>query len=186
MEAPTSEQVRTWSQVDFGSLGYPQNDPDPLDELIARSEAFFGEITGLGFDPVTDSALVAVPDRQAPMVRQAVQRMVEMLAVQSQPDIIDTLGDFMLLSSFSAGNYSESRRSLSEIEKNQMLVADPTLNGLLWVLMTPDKQAFWYAWLNDINAPAWDVQEVWWGAPHIVGWGDPWYAWNGGTVDWSR
>lgn len=187
MDAPTAEQIRSWSQLDFGSLGYPEGgNPDPLDELVARAGAFFGEIAGLGFDPVTDAALVVVPDRLAPLVRQAVQRMVELLAVQSQEDVIETLGDFQLLSSFSAGNYSETRRSLSELQKNQMIVADPTLNGLLWALMTPEKRSFWFAWLSGTNEPAFDIVEVDWNAPHLVGYfyGSPFGHLP--AIDWPR
>ena len=77
-------------------------------------------------------------------------------------DIIETAADFMLIQSFSAGSYSESRRSLTELKNAGMIDADPRVNALLWPLLTDDRRDEWLSWLNGKNAPAFEVTEVDW------------------------
>lgn len=168
MNEPTAEMIREWSQVDFGTLGFPEGaTPDPLQEVVDRSTAFFVEATGLVFDNA-DSITLA----REPLVRQVVQRSVEIMAMQGAQDIVETVADFLLLSSFSAGSYSESRRSLADLKNLRFIHADPTLNGLFWSLLTPDKYAWWMAYFNGENEPAWEVTEmVWQGGSGLDGYG---------------
>lgn len=180
MILPTAAEVRSWSRVDFAAQGFPPATPDPLDEYMARAYGFLGELVGRGCDPLPDTIL-EVPVRMEPLYRQALQRILEILVMNAAEDVVSTLADFQLLSSFSAGNYSETRRSLTELKDARMLVADPGLNSLLWMLMTPEKRSFWMAWLTGENEPAYAYEEHL-GWPFAGPRSDPW---SPGAVDWN-
>lgn len=165
MTSPTAAEIREWSKVDFGALGYA--DDDALQLLIDRSAALFTQIT---FRPIDAS----LPTTLETVVNQVVQRMTEILAFQSQQDFVETLSDFQLISSFTAGPYSETRRSLTEIKEAKMLTADPALNTLLMTLLTPDAMDFWLGWWSGENPPAFEVTEVDW--TFGSGFDTPWRA----------
>lgn len=154
MDAPDAEAVRGWSKVDFDSLGYA--DDTDLQVLVDRASAMYVQITGRPMDST-------MPVEFAPLAEQATQRMTEILAFQAQQDYAETLSDFQLLSNFSAGPYSETRRSLTEIRGAPMLVGDPGLNAALFASMTPERYEFWYGWLTGNNPPAFEITEVDWG-----------------------
>lgn len=153
MVAPTAAQMKEWSQLDFASLGFETD--VKLGRIIARAVAALQQITGLSLSTVEPGI--------EPLVEQAVQGLTEQLAYQAQPDIVETLSDFDLISSFSAGPYSETRRSPGEAFKARMLNAWPWLSDLLWTLLTPDKIDFWNAYFGGDVAPAFAVSEVDWG-----------------------
>ena len=153
MARPTVAEIRQWSKVDFGELTYA--DDADLQVLIDRSADYVEWATGREMDD-------SLPPEYAGMMDQAVQYKTEALAYQNQPDIVETVADFMLLSSFSVGEYSETRRSLTELKEAGMIDADPRLNQLLWACMTDDKRAFWEDFLSDENAPAFSVTEIDW------------------------
>lgn len=153
MTAPTAAQIREWSKVDFNTLGF--SDDADLQVLVDRSVTLFAQITGR---PV-DATMPVEYDRA---VEQVIQRMVEVLAFQAQQEYVETLSDFQLIASFSAGSYSETRRSLTEIKDARMLVADPALNALLLTLLTPDMQDFWIGWWSGQIPPGFEVTEVAW------------------------
>jgi hypothetical protein len=155
MDTPTPTQINEWSQVEFGELGYP-DDPS-MQVLIDRAAAWIEWVTGQTY--------ANMPTQFETIAAQAVQYMVEDQAYQSQPENLETVGDFMLISSFSAGSYSETRRSLEELKKFGWLSADPRLNSLLWAMLTPEKRDDWTAWIQGINAPAFETTEVDWRNP---------------------
>lgn len=162
MTKPTPEQIDTWSQVDFGTLGYP--DIADIQPLIDRAWAWLAwasghtaEMGGPLLDAWTDAAM-------EPLVQQAVQAKTEGLAYQGRPDVIETAADFMLIGSFSAGSYSETRRSIKDLQMAGMIDADPRINSLLWPLMTADMRDLWMSWLTGKNPPAFEVTEMDWGA----------------------
>lgn len=156
MAAPTADQILEWTKVDLASLGYTT--PEELGVLVERAIAFVENSTGQVF--------ASMPSNFQKLAEQAVQVTVEMLAFQSQEDIAETLADFGLIQSFTAGGYSENRRSLTEIKAAGMISANPILHGLLWSMLTDDKRDEWLGWMTGQNAPAWEVTEVDWG-----GWG---------------
>jgi hypothetical protein len=164
MILPTALEVRSWSRLDFGSLNFSV-DAD-LDRLIVRAEASFRRITGL--------RLTEVPGEDVPLVQQAIQGMTEQLAFQAQPEILETLSDFDLLSSFSAGAYSEQRRSPREMFEARMVNPWPWLNAALWGLMTPEREEYWTNFFTGGNAPAFAVSEVNWGGSDV----DSSYIWG--------
>jgi hypothetical protein len=150
---PTAAEIRERSQVDFGTLGYEKD--EELDRLIASVVPMFTWITGRTLD--------AMPPELEEAVTLCIERMVAVLAYQEQPEQIATISDFLVLSSFSAGSYSESRRSLTELKEARMISGDPVLNGMLLGLMDPERLDFWLAWWDDENAPFFAVTEVAWG-----------------------
>lgn len=152
MDRPDATAIIGWSKLDFGVLNY---DETTLQVVVDRAIALVETITGRVLDATMPSGLDTI-------AQAVVQRMTEVYALQNQPEVLETLGDFELLSSFSAGSYSESRRSLTELRDARMIVPDPTLNSMLYALMTPDKLDEWSTWFTGENAPAWDVQEVDW------------------------
>lgn len=160
MAAPTAADVRTWSRIDFDSLGYASGDPDGLEFLVERAAQYVTWATGRDWS--------SMPSELRKIAEEAVQLVTETLAYQSQEDIVETAADFMLISSFSAGSYSETRRSMAEMKNSGMIHANPLIHGLLWSLLTDDKRDDWLSWMTGQNAPAFAVTEVNWSQ------GDPW------------
>jgi hypothetical protein len=155
---PSVDDIKAWSAVDFANL---VPDDGVLQVLIDRAVGWFQQITGRVVDDTMPSEFEAT-------TREALQRMVEVAAYQRQPDQIETVADFMLISSFSAGSYSETRRGLDEIAKAKAITGDPYLNSLLLGLLTPDQMDWWLAWWSGENPPAFEVTEVDWGLRSIL------------------
>jgi hypothetical protein len=155
---PTAADIREWSKVDFDSLTY--SDDADLQLVIDRAGDYIEWMTGRTMDDT-------MPTQFERGFNQAVQYKTEDYAYIDQPENVETIGDFMLISSFSAGSYSETRRSLDELAKARMIDADPRLNSLMWGLMTDDKRDFWNDWLNTVNSPAFEVTEVDWSLTHL-------------------
>lgn len=155
MQIPTASDVRTWSRIDFGALGYPEATPDPLQVLVDRAAAYVGGVTGrVASDFPTGDPLI-------PVVEQAVQLRTEQLAYESQEDYVETAADDVV-QSFSAGNYSETRVDPLKRAAMHTLNANPALERALWLCMTPDKQDEWTALLGGAHVPAVNVAEVDW------------------------
>lgn len=161
MTTPTAEDIRSWSKVPFARLGFAEGTPDPLDRLVSIALGLFFEITGRRLDDTWPSA-----DHDERVAEHIVTRMTEILAYQAQKSYVSTLSDFQTLSGFSAGSYSETRRSLTELKQARMVVGDPALDALLWPIMTDEKYDFWLEWLTGTPRPAWGVTEVDWGAAY--------------------
>lgn len=161
MAAPTAEEIREWSQVDFDSLGYGE---DPaLQRLVNVALAVFTRWTGQSWSGDTYSDIAPATGTEALAV-DAIQTLTEIAAYRKQADRAETFGDFDLLSSFSAGGYSESRRSgkdLREVSLSQM-------EAMLWPLMTAAKQEEWKEMISGINAPAFEVTSEDFGIPRDV------------------
>lgn len=154
VDAPTADDIRQWSIVDFGSLGFA--DDALLGRLIERvTEAV--ELT-------TGRPLAGLPGEFDKQMEQVLQMLVEQGAYQAQPDQIETASEFFLISSFTAGSYSETRRGLEEIRKSGLLNPNPTIHFLLWALMTAAKRDEWLGWITGVNAPAFETTEVNWSA----------------------
>lgn len=158
MNTPDAADIREWSKIPFGQLGFPEGNPDPLQLWVDRALGFFYEITGRRLDSTWPG------DLDEHVAEYIVQRITEILAYQAQKAYVSSLSDFQTLSGFSAGSYSETRRSLTEIKQARMIVGDPALDSLLWPVMTDDKYDFWLEWMGGAARPAWGVTEVDWGA----------------------
>lgn len=129
MNAPTPDEIRYWSSVDFDILGF--GEVERMRVLIERATEDVMNITG--------RTLESMPPELLRTAQLAIQLRVEQLAFQSQPDYVETLADFDLISSFSAGQYSETRRSVGEAVQAKVLSSNPALNGVLMGLLTPEK-----------------------------------------------
>jgi hypothetical protein len=152
MIAPTFEQVQEWTELEQ----LKSADEVKAQRLVARAGASLLQITGLAWE--------TVPAGQEPLVQQAVQGLAEMLTYQTSAENLETLSDFDLIKSFSAGPYSETRRDAGDAMKARLLVAWPWLSDLLWGLLTPDRYDYWTAFFGGQNAPAFAVTEMDWGA----------------------
>jgi hypothetical protein len=152
--APTASQVRSWSKLGFAELGFA--DDTSLGRLVAVAVSTLRRITGID--------LAAVEVWQEPEFQMAIQGLAEQLAFQAQPDQLETLSDWDLIQSFSAGPYSETRRSAEDAFKARMLNPWPWLNRLLWGLLSPDMFDYWTAFFSGTQAPAFAVTEMDWGA----------------------
>lgn len=162
MAAPTSAEIRSWSQVPFAERGYPAptgSDPDPLDLLTGRAIEYVNDTTGRD---------VAEPPAEfKATLQEAVQRRVEQLIYGGGEEAAETAGDFDLIDSFGAGSYNEKRRGIGDVEKGKVVNPWPLLNDLLWRAMTEDKKDDWLEkW--GVVVPAFEVTEVDWQAPDYL------------------
>jgi hypothetical protein len=150
---PTTADIHAWSKVDWNELSV---DDVGLAELIARASVW---VTAITFRPI-DSTM---PVWMEPLARQAIQMRTEQIAYQEQPDYVETAADDVL-SSFSAGGYSESRTDPSRRGESRSLTSWKALSDILWLLMTPDAVAYWTEILSGKMPPAMLVTPVAWGA----------------------
>jgi hypothetical protein len=144
MDAPTAAEVREWAppQFAFASYGYPAPEGEAPDTLEARTRwawAYVLETTGRTPEDLTgnDQALA----------EQAVTLRVMQLALGSSATTFATLSK-PWIKSFTAGSYSETRFSPSELggnAKDVLTKVNPWLElaSLLWLLMTDEKRDYW-------------------------------------------
>lgn len=175
MPVPTAQLVFEESNVDLAAAGYPVG--PRLDRLVRVALALVRRHAGQGWSP---DGLVFVPGAPVtladePLVEHAVITLVQFLALRSSADVVETMADFDLLTSFSAGSYSESRRSGKDAaDANRAF-----LRSVLWPVMSDEARDQWLSEDTGVNAPAFAVTEVDWsgslmgqvgpdGAPWIV------------------
>lgn len=173
MDPLTIEQLRALipEAIDLGALGLEVADPDPIAEPYAIAVASFPGYTG--------HELAALPAALDPLARRALVLLTLRQAQDLSADRLETLADFDLLQNFSAGGYSESRRSADDALKLQMLglTGWPGLDSLLIGLMTPEKREELDARQSGVNAPAFAVGEPDWGGFDPAGSLNPWGSW---------
>lgn len=164
MIAPTATDVQGWTNL----TDLKDADDTVAVRTVAVAGSLFQRITGLKF---TD---VQVDDE--PVVQMVVQGLSELVFVQQSADTLDTLSDFDLIQSFSAGPYSETRRDPDAARKARLLVAWPWLSELLWGLLTPGQYDYWMEFFSDPteHTPAFAVTEVDWSGTRL----DPAYWWG--------
>lgn len=178
MDQPTGSDIRAWAppQLDWTKYGFADasgSDPDPLDvraqwavgQLYADTGRTLASITGPEETVIAQQVLVAFA------VMGAMGGSAAALRVAEAP----------WLKSFSAGSYSETRFSPSELAGGRGTMPYPIeLWNLLWALMTPEKQDDWRLRLGMGNAPAGSfVQPDWGGGEHFGPriWGDGIETW---------
>lgn len=125
-----------------------------VEETLAQAISSFKRFTGLAF--------ATVPTDDEPLVRRAVRGLTELHFTQDSAEYMETLADWDLIQSFTAGSYSETHRSAEDAMKARLLVAWPWLSSLLWDLMTDEKRDH-FDELFGAKVPAFGVQEVDWG-----------------------
>lgn len=174
---PTAADVRGASQLDWDEYGSGLGaDPGPggLQEIVDRAESAFYSITGQKLD--------SIDVRYAPQVRRVIQAMTEQLAMQGGEDVLDTQSDWDLISSFTAGPYSENHRSPKDMLDGRMLFPVPWVSMALWGLLTPERYSFWWAFFTGQNQPAYETTDVFWSEGQAIGrLYDPYGGWFGGA-----
>src|SRR5580765_3242459 len=132
---PDAAYVRAHSKVDFSDpdLGYPVESPDDLfQEVVDQAVSYIESVTAR---PYIGGA--PIPVSYVPLMAQAVRMRTEQIVQESQATNVENVGDFDMISSFTAGAYSETRRGLADANemKAGMLNPWPALNRLLWLLL---------------------------------------------------
>lgn len=169
MDVPTAADVRTWTpaSIEWDALGFPEGDPDPLALTVAQANTYVAWTIGRRLQEITPTTDPYVD--LTPVVEQAIAMRTYQIVVQNSEDYLDTLGDFDLIQSFTAGGYSETRRSGVRLTRggSEAGVPEvnpwPPLNQLLWLAMSDDRRDDWRFWISGITPPAWEIEEVSWG-----------------------
>ena len=151
MVAPTFNNIKTWSLVDFAALSVAVSDAK-LAVFVARANDYVVTMSGRSFEQM--------PASFETLAQECVQMRTEQLCYQAQPDQIDTRTDD-LVSSFGTDGYNESRRGLNEPDKEKMVNSWQALHDRLWRLMTDESRDEWRErWAGAV--PAFEVSEVDW------------------------
>lgn len=152
---PDAAYVVSASKLDFAEYGYTSNDgPGGIQELVDRAESSFWRITGQTIDEIDA--------KDAPLVRRVIQGMTEQIAMSSSADTLDTMADWDLIQSFSAGPYSETRRSPEDMLKAKMLNPVPWISDALWSMLTPAQYEHYWMFFSGANIPAWQATDTYW------------------------
>jgi hypothetical protein len=169
MTRPDAAFIRSISQVDFAARGYPEpagTDPDPLQFVVAGANSYVEFITWRLLD-------ASMPTMLEPIAQLAVRMRTEQVVMQGQEDTVETAGDVDLISSFSAGAYSETRKDPERRAEQRALNPWPALNDVLWMLLglvpgednelVDGRRDYWRYILGMApNPPAWSTVEVDW------------------------
>lgn len=141
MDAVTDANIRSWSKLDWATLGY--GTAGTLGTIVTWSTDYVLAITG--------RTLADMPADLVSIAQQAILRRVEQVAQQNQPDYQETAADD-LVASFGAGKYNESRAKRDEVAK--LINPNPELHNLLWHLMTDEKREEYLQLVDPDNNPA--------------------------------
>jgi hypothetical protein len=167
MDKPTVDEIRLWSRVKFAREGYA--DDEKLANVIDRSAAYVSWVTGQRVDAVTLDASMSPtgsPLDLEPIMDQAIQMRVEQVVLQGRTGYLGSAAEMDVIQSFSAGGYSEqrarggfaSRTGAAEKSINKW----PSLEELLWMLMTEERFAFWLAFVSGQPLASFWVEEIDW------------------------
>lgn len=142
---------------------------DPLDQHVAFALDAFPALTGL--------LLENVPVTKEAMAKRALMLLTLKTAMDITPDRLETIADFDLLSAFSVTGYSETRRKPDEYLKMQLagLTGWAMLDGILLLVMDPDRRDEILAVINGTAVPAVEyTQPDWYASGYMGGIGDEW------------
>jgi hypothetical protein len=154
---PTAADVRAASKLDFDDYGYPVSQdglPGGLQEVVNQAESAFYRITGQSLD--------RIDTKDAPLVRRVITGLTQQMAMQNSEDYLDTTSDWDLIVSFSAGPYSETRRSAVDMFQARMLNPVPWLSSALWSLLSEERYGYYMAFFTGYNMPAFQTSDVFW------------------------
>lgn len=187
MDRPTSETVRALTPAppngtDYAAFGFPPPppEPDPLQPLVDASIQYLEQVTGR-------APIETTPPELESLMNMAVRMRTEQFLHVTSADSVESAADSDVVS-FSAGSYSETRRTERGHREGEWWI-NPwgALDDLLWLLMTPEKRAEWEAKAKNIVEPAFAVASPDWdqfsigdfppGGPGLdadLAW--PWYA----------
>jgi hypothetical protein len=187
---PTVAEIRERSRLDWDADGYGED--AALQTIVDQAVNWLAYMTARRYpDAQTD----AYPEVKSTMDVVVMMR-AEQMALMLRADQLETVADFDLIGSFSAGLYSETRRNLDMAKGTaRPLNPWPALNDLLWLLLglfpgevndaVSDRYDYWFGILTGQNPPAWAAIEVDWGRgmglepwPGSLLWPDPAGVWD--------
>lgn len=156
MDPVTTDDIRTWSKVDFTGRGYPTGAPDPLDIEVTRAHAYVEDVTGRETADVTDGSVMAT--RWA----EAVQARTEQQVIWNSDDYAGDSNESAV--DITVTGYSQRRIASKEQSPRDMVNPWPKLNDLLISLMTDEKREYWISLglLPGGNTPAEVITEHGW------------------------
>lgn len=146
----------------------------PLQRVVDRAVGYVVTVTGQDITaPILPPSLSEA--LFASLFDQAVQMRTEQVVLQGRKGHLSSAASNSVISSFSAGSYSESHRDPTRRGEEKSINLWPDLDELLWLLMTPDKQDYWRAFLAGQGAPDFVVQQMdWMGIGGAVTFFEPW------------
>lgn len=152
MVVPTASELMAISEVPFDDL-LTGDVPAKVDRLILWSTGEIRRKTGR----IIVSG-VEFPDGLDSTIDELLVRLVEYKAYNSTEDQRETRAD-NAIASFTAGRYSETRRSLGEFAK--LLHPDPEIAALMKDAFTDEKLEEWEILIGRVR-PAWTFVEFDW------------------------
>lgn len=177
MDAPTAKEIREWSKVDFDDLDFPEpaepeKETDPLERPVNRANLWLQHTTGRIYsllevptekEPEETDEAFALRVLEAEWLMQSMQlasmMLVEHAVFVAQPEHAETSADFNQIQSFSAGSYSETRRSPNSRSRGLHPWSD--LADLLNDLLTDEKRGILEGGdtpgIRTDSPPRWDV-----------------------------
>jgi hypothetical protein len=170
--APTAAEVRARSRLDFSAEGYPEDDGELglQERVVDPAVNWLWYVTARSYSDAQTDQFPQIED----MLDLAVRMRSEQIVLQARYDQLETSADIDMISSFSAGLYSETRRGSNDtVKPPRMLNPWPPLNDLLWLLLglfpgetndlVSDRADYWEELMTGQVAPAWGTVEVDWG-----------------------
>lgn len=129
---PSAAEIRAeWAQAPLAEWGYPAPTAgqfDGLDLLVAEATSEFQSLTTIS---PTDQATTDA--EWAPLVRRAIRMLTVYNAGGMQPEVLDSIVDFDVISNLSISSYSETRRNIGS--GRGVLHPWPALNKLLETIL---------------------------------------------------
>lgn len=174
MDKPTATDFTNWTNLRLPRFGY--SDVARLQPILDRATGYIVYMTGQkldALDPSLNPGMTAAD--LEPLVQQAIQMRAEQVILQSQQGHAVSAADNEVVSGFTAGPYSEQRRDPQRKGEQRSINTWPALDELLWMLMTPERFAFWWAYVTGQPiADTW-VEEVDWRAlGTVITFFEPW------------
>lgn len=159
---PTAVEIRADSQVKFARLGLSSD--DDLQRVVDRSVAYIQYVTGQNLDALVPPDGTSMTQEQLePLVAQAIQMRTEQVAMQGRQGHVDAAASNEVISGFTAGSYSEQHRDPNRKKDSLSINTWPALDELLWMILTPDRFSWWWAFLTGNALPEFMVEEIAWG-----------------------
>lgn len=177
MIRPTTDDFRNWTQLKLAQLGYGED--TKLQPVLDRAIGYVLYVSGQKLDALdTSLSPTAAVEDMEPLIGQAIQMRAEQVILQGRPGHVGSAADNEVVSSISVGSYSESRRapgfSRSGVSERSINTW-PALEEILWMVMTPERYGYWWAFTSGKAIPDFWVEEMAWvGGGSALSWFEPW------------
>ena len=162
MDILTAALVRARSLVDFDNLGFVEDDPDPLDNVISEANAYLEAMTGRDIDDLDEAENLGI------IWSKALRMRTEQEVVWNQEEYISDLNEDAI--DIKVTGFAQTRIKPDVRKGKGMLNGWDDLNMALIMLMTDDQLEYW----QDLGMIAsgetvfqgyiqhdWDVESQW-------------------------